>query len=126
MSPSSHPLFGFTTDRASETCPPNPGLEKSSFDSDFTKGKSALDGWKTTAGHVETGPNGAEFTINKKGDAPTIQTDFYFLFAKVDVTMKIAPGTGIVSSVVLQSDDLDEIDWVRWPLCGLFETRLIQ
>lgn len=94
-----------------KTCPPNPGLDKSSFDSDFTKGDSALDGWKTTSGHVNTGPNGAEFTINQKGDAPTIQTDFYFLFGKVDVKMKIAPGTGIVSSVVLQSDDLDEIDW---------------
>mgnify|MGYP007076149304 FL=1 len=26
--------------------------------------------------------------------------------------MKAAPGTGIVSSIVLESDDLDEIDWV--------------
>ncbi len=25
--------------------------------------------------------------------------------------MKAAPGAGIVSSVVLESDDLDEIDW---------------
>ena len=25
--------------------------------------------------------------------------------------MKAAPGTGIVSSIVLESDDLDEIDW---------------
>lgn len=26
--------------------------------------------------------------------------------------MKAAPGTGIISSIVLESDDLDEIDWV--------------
>lgn len=26
--------------------------------------------------------------------------------------MKAAPGAGIVSSLVLQSEDLDEIDWV--------------
>ena len=25
--------------------------------------------------------------------------------------MRAAPGTGIVSSAILQSDDLDEIDW---------------
>lgn len=69
---------------------------------------------------MKTGPNGGEFTINKKGDAPTIQTDFYFLFGRVDVKMKIAPGTGVVSSVVLQSDDLDEIDWVCWLLYACF------
>lgn len=88
-------------------------MSQSTFDSDFTKGDSALDGWQTTAGNVKTGPNGAEFTINKKGDAPTIQTDFYFFYGKAEVKMKIAPGTGIVSSIVLESDDLDEIDWVR-------------
>jgi hypothetical protein len=27
--------------------------------------------------------------------------------------MKAAPGAGIVSSFVMESDDLDEIDWVR-------------
>jgi len=35
------------------------------------------------------------------------------MFGKVSVTMKAAPGTGIVSSFVLQSDDLDEID-LEW------------
>ena len=75
-----------------------------------------MDGWKTTAGKVNFGDNGAEFTIAKKGDAPTIQTEGYLFFGRVDVKMKIAPGTGIVSSIVLQSDDLDEIDWVRWLL----------
>lgn len=33
------------------------------------------------------------------------------MFGEVSISMKAAPGTGIVSSVVLQSDDLDEIDW---------------
>jgi beta-glucanase (GH16 family) len=33
------------------------------------------------------------------------------MFGKVSVTLKAAKGTGIVSSVVLQSDCLDEIDW---------------
>lgn len=33
------------------------------------------------------------------------------MFGKYSITTKAAPGTGIVSSSVLQSDDLDEIDW---------------
>lgn len=71
-----------------------------------------MDQWTVTAGTISTGPNGAEFTINGHGDSPTIQTPFYFFFGKVDVVMRIAPGTGIVSSIVMESDDLDEVDWV--------------
>ena len=33
------------------------------------------------------------------------------MFGRVECTIKAASGTGIVSSAVLQSDDLDEIDW---------------
>lgn len=33
------------------------------------------------------------------------------MFGHVDFVVKPAPGLGIVSSAVLQSDDLDEIDW---------------
>lgn len=33
------------------------------------------------------------------------------MFGRVEMVIKAAPGTGIVSSGVLQSDDLDEIDW---------------
>lgn len=94
-----------------ETCPPNKGLAQSTFTDDFTAG-SNLDGWKVTAGNVPIGPQGAEFTVAKKGDSPTIDTDFYFFFGKAEVVMKAAPGQGIVSSIVLESDDLDEIDWV--------------
>ncbi|CAI7564329.1 unnamed protein product [Penicillium viridicatum] len=93
-----------------KTCPANPGTTESKHTFDFTQ-SSGLDKWTTTAGNVKTGPNGAEFTVNKKGDAPTIKTDFYMFFGEVSVTMKAAPGTGIVSSIVLESDDLDEIDW---------------
>jgi beta-glucanase (GH16 family) len=35
------------------------------------------------------------------------------MFGKVEITMQAAPGAGIVSSLVLQSDDLDEID-MEW------------
>jgi beta-glucanase (GH16 family) len=33
------------------------------------------------------------------------------MFGQVDVFLKASPGTGIVSSFILESDDLDEIDW---------------
>ncbi|KAJ5471118.1 hypothetical protein N7530_008475 [Penicillium desertorum] len=93
-----------------KTCPANVGTTQSRQTFDFTK-SSDLDLWTTTAGNVKAGSNGAEFTVNKQGDAPTIQSDFYIFFGEVSVTMKAAPGTGIVSSIVLESDDLDEIDW---------------
>lgn len=57
------------------------------------------------------GNDGAEFTVAKQGDNPLIESDFYIMFGRLDVTMKAAPGRGIVSSAVLQSDCLDEIDW---------------
>jgi hypothetical protein len=49
--------------------------------------------------------------IGGKGDSPTLESNFYIFFGQVSVIMKAAPGVGIVSSVVLESDDLDEIDW---------------
>jgi beta-glucanase (GH16 family) len=61
------------------------------------------------------GTNGAVFTINKESDAPTITSNWYFFFGKVDVVLKAAPGVGIVSSIVLESDDLDEVDWEFLP-----------
>lgn len=103
----------FTTcDPLNTTCPNNPGLKASTFSTNFLQGKSALSQWTADAGTTLTfGDNGAEFTIQQAGQAPTIQTDFYIFFGRIDVTMRAAPGAGIVSSIVLLSDDLDEIDW---------------
>lgn len=77
--------------------------------SDFTAGAS--DDWKVTNGDITYNSQGAGFTVAKHGDSPTIQTKNYFFFGTVEVKMQVAPGTGIVSSIVLESDDLDEIDW---------------
>lgn len=60
---------------------------------------------------VNFAANGIEFTFNKRHDFSYIWTGAYLFFGKVDVVMKAAPGTGIISSAVLMSDDLDEIDW---------------
>lgn len=55
--------------------------------------------------------NGAIFTITKDDQAPLIKSKKYIFFGKVEVEMKAAPGRGIVTSIVLESDDRDEIDW---------------
>lgn len=98
-------------DPMEKTCPADPGITRSEISYDFTK-SSDLAKWNTTAGTVTASEEGAKFTISQEGDAPTIETEYYIFFGEVSITMKGAPGTGIVSSAILESDDLDEIDWV--------------
>lgn len=94
------------------TCPNNPGLLATSFSSNFLEGKSAMSQWTAAAGTtLDFDSNGAAFSIDAAGQAPTIATNFYIFFGVITVKMQAAPGAGIVSSVVLLSDDLDEIDW---------------
>jgi hypothetical protein len=54
---------------------------------------------------------GATFTVERSGDSPMVQSNFYILFGRLEVIMKAAGGQGIVSSAILQSEALDEIDW---------------
>ncbi|KAH2593767.1 hypothetical protein KXW93_002640 [Aspergillus fumigatus] len=93
------------------SCNPTNSLKTWSLSTDFTQGSS--DGWTAISGNVTYGSNGAEFTINKRYDAPTLETNFYIFFGEVEVVMRAANGTGIVSSIVMESDDLDEIDWIQ-------------
>ncbi|KAJ5511337.1 Concanavalin A-like lectin/glucanases superfamily [Penicillium expansum] len=93
-----------------KTCPSNKGNTKGHINYDLTQ-TSAFNDWTTAGGAIVTGPDGAEFTIHKQGDAPTIITDYYIFFGEISVEMKASPGTGIVSSVYMLSDNNDEIDW---------------
>jgi beta-glucanase (GH16 family) len=95
-------------------CPPDPALG-TTVDLDLTKGAPKdvfknLDGTKVTYDDK----NGAVLTIKTEDDAPTMASYKYIFFGRVDVTLQAAPGAGVVTSFVLQSDDLDEIDleWV--------------
>ncbi|CAG8896196.1 unnamed protein product [Penicillium nalgiovense] len=92
-----------------KTCPADTGLNKYHLNTDFTSG--SLGRWNTTAGTVTSTELGAKFTISEQGDAPTIESEFYIFFGRVDVKMRAANGTGIISTWILESDDLDEIDW---------------
>lgn len=70
--------------------------------------------------------DGAEFTISDRFQAPTVETDFYILYGRVSVAMKSSPGQGIVSSVTLASDVLDEIDWVNMaPINMVVEEQIL-
>ncbi|KAL2860779.1 glycoside hydrolase family 16 protein [Aspergillus lucknowensis] len=92
-----------------EDCEPNPAL---GTDYTWYMNETLNDKiWNTTNGEIVSGDEGAEFTIAAKLQSPTIQSTFYIFFGVVESLVKMAPGKGIVSSVVLQSDDLDEIDW---------------
>ncbi|KAL8932023.1 MAG: hypothetical protein Q9211_006575 [Gyalolechia sp. 1 TL-2023] len=94
------------------TCPNDKGLAASTYSIDFSTLNTLPPEW-TLADYtnVTLGPQGAELTFAKRYDAPTIWTHFKFFFGRVELVVKAAPGTGIVSSMVLLSADLDEVDW---------------
>lgn len=81
------------------------------IDVDFTQGE--VNSFTPSGGNPTYGPDGVTFTVAKTGDAPQLTSVFYIMFGRVEITMEAAPGAGIVSSLVLLSDDLDEID-MEW------------
>jgi hypothetical protein len=91
-------------------CPNNPAMA-ATFETDFKAGAESVKGWKQTAGTLSYSATGADFVLAKKGDAPTIQSEGYLHFGYIEVKAKAAPGQGVISSIVLQSEDLDEVDW---------------
>ncbi|KAF3109905.1 hypothetical protein TWF225_001570 [Orbilia oligospora] len=99
---SCNPLFG--------QCPANPALG-GSMSADFTGGPNSMFTPILSTDKITYTNIGAQFQVSASGDSPTLASNFYIMFGRVSVTMRSATGVGIVSSVVLQSDDLDEIDW---------------
>ncbi|KAI0974223.1 glycoside hydrolase family 16 protein [Xylaria arbuscula] len=89
------------------TCPADPALGKT-IEIDFTQGGSDL--FTASGGTPTYDSNGVSFTVAKSGDSPQLISLFYIMFGRVEITMKAAPGAGIVSSLVFESDCLDEID----------------
>ncbi|KAL2402970.1 extracellular glycosidase [Exophiala dermatitidis] len=92
-------------------CPADTALGVANYTIDFRSSIMSDRVWNTTAGKIDYQDDGADFTINRRGDVPTVQTNFYIFFGQVEVIMKAAKGQGIVSSIVLESDLLDEVDW---------------
>ncbi|CAG9971708.1 unnamed protein product [Clonostachys byssicola] len=94
----------------SNSCPADTALGMT-INVDFTQG--AVNSFAASGSPTYDKTNGVSFTVSKGGDAPQLQSLFYIMFGRVEVTMKAAPGAGIVSSLVLESDVLDEID-IEW------------
>ncbi|KAK3695070.1 concanavalin A-like lectin/glucanase domain-containing protein [Podospora appendiculata] len=92
------------------TCPADTALGMT-IDVEFTQGE--VNSFVASGGAPTYGPDGATFTVAGPGNAPQLTSVFYIMFGRVEITMKCAPGAGIVSTLVLQSDDLDEID-MEW------------
>ncbi|KAF2724360.1 glycoside hydrolase family 16 protein [Polychaeton citri CBS 116435] len=90
-----------------QQCPPNPALGGSTT-VDFSQGASDQ---FTATGTPTYNSDGVAFTIDGSGQSPMLTSNWYIMFGTYTVKMKAAPGAGIVSSLVLLSDDLDEIDW---------------
>jgi len=78
---------------------------------DFTQG--ANDFFDVAGGTTLTYDpvKGAVFTIKEDTNAPTITSKQYIFFGRVEVEVQASVGTGVVTSAVLESDCLDEIDW---------------
>ncbi|KAF1349585.1 concanavalin A-like lectin/glucanase domain-containing protein, partial [Delphinella strobiligena] len=103
-------------DPMNKTCTPDTGLGQYTLINNFTggNGESVFNkNWSKADYTTVTFDDdlGMVFNISKEGQAPTVQTDFYIFFGKIEVVMRSSPGQGIISSVVMESDDLDEIDW---------------
>lgn len=92
-----------------DSCPADTALGMT-INVDFSQG--AVNSF-VASGSPTYGDDGVSFTVSKGGDAPQLGSVFYIMFGRVEITMKAAPGAGIVSSLVLESDVLDEID-IEW------------
>ncbi|KAF9734255.1 hypothetical protein PMIN06_003067 [Paraphaeosphaeria minitans] len=60
---------------------------------------------------MQTLLSGLAATFKNRHDAVQTWTKTYIFFGKVNIIMQASAGTGMISNVVLMSDDLDEIDW---------------
>ncbi|WYZ34040.1 hypothetical protein EsH8_I_000316 [Colletotrichum jinshuiense] len=103
-----------------DVCPANPAFGgDASFDFRTAKSIKDLESFFVVDDGVKfnskvmsfSADTGAQMTIFEENNAPTLTSKNYLFFGKVEVELQAAPGRGIVSSIVLQSDALDEIDW---------------
>ncbi|KAH6690693.1 allergen rasp f9-like protein [Plectosphaerella plurivora] len=98
-------------DPRKKKCPDAPALGKT-VNIDFTKSKGEEYLHTLPGTTVEyDGEKGAIFSIANEKQAPTKASDDYIFFGELNCEVQAAAGPGIVTSIVLQSDDLDEIDW---------------
>lgn len=95
------------------SCPVNTAQKDAKLNAEFGSGGTPPDGFKQSQckGKQQYDSNGVALVIEESGDCPAVESEAYFFFGLVEVKMKAAPGAGIVSSIVMESDALDEVDW---------------
>lgn len=93
-----------------DKCPADPAIGGQVV-IDFTKGSTPYFGLAAGTTLNYDPAMGAVFSIKQDGNAPTITSKGYIFFGRLEVELQASVGVGVVTSVVLQSDCLDEIDW---------------
>ena len=58
-----------------------------------------------------TSDRALELEFLERYDSQQLFSNFYFLFGRAEFVVQAAPGPGIISDMMLLSDDLDEVDW---------------
>ncbi|KAJ8610421.1 hypothetical protein MRB53_038583 [Persea americana] len=96
------------------TCPADNALG-TQYNVTFNKNTGTLDKslFNVTAGTslISFGDDGMQFKLSKSGDSVSVKTTFYIMFGTMEIVFKAAAGQGLISSGILLSDDLDEVDW---------------
>lgn len=60
--------------------------------------------------NVEFGQNGAMMKILERGQNPQLASTKYIMYGRAEAEVKASHGKSVISSMYMQSDDLDEID----------------
>lgn len=117
--PSLKPVYAFfthfplilITEHLPVGCPSDSAVGRNSIECDFTAG--ACDAFEHLAGRAVTyeSSHGLACSMDGPVQAPTLRSYAYIFFGRVEMELQAAPGAGIISTLALQSDDLDEIDF---------------
>ncbi|KAK6331818.1 hypothetical protein TWF718_002359 [Orbilia javanica] len=111
-------LLPATLAQTSSNCNPLKGCFKddpalgTTYSWDYTKNQGEAPQFDivSSASRISYREDGMHMSVQMKGDSPTLQSHFYIFWGRAEIVMKAGPGAGIVSSLVFQSDVLDEID----------------
>ncbi|GMM38338.1 hypothetical protein DASC09_056770 [Saccharomycopsis crataegensis] len=101
--------FASDCDPLQETCPDDVALG-GSIELDFTT-ETPYFSPLAEGSRIKYTDNGLVEWFENHGDAPSLRSNFYIYYGKVEVVCKTASGVGLISNVFLQSDDGDEIDF---------------
>ncbi|KOS44525.1 hypothetical protein ACN38_g4557 [Penicillium nordicum] len=67
--------------------------------------------WTMKTGTLDYTSEGADFSMKTENSSTLLVSNFYIFYGVMEAHVKMAKGAGVISSIILQSDDLDEIDW---------------